>query len=123
VNELGQIFNIVDRLEERKSNLSASAGTNLFSMTAVPAGEFWVLQGFSAVNVTNAVTSINGYMTGASCDMAIAQTGATAVNIALKWTGALVMAPGDYVRFTFGGCTLNDDLYVDIWGYKMMYEK
>jgi len=108
-----------DRYSERTSNLNASAGTNVLSATAVPSGEVWIIQSAGAFNINTNPTTINVSVFDGAVDGTIASQASPGINVRVLGTGAFLMKEGDYVRAIFEGCVAGDDIYLDVWGYKM----
>ena len=107
------------RWEERIILANAVAGGNILTCTAVAGGEVWVLQAASIVNKNSTSGPNQIYLKSTSTYPVLAMTATIAANTSLPWDGAVVLAEGDVVRGEFGGCTLNDDLHLNVWGYKM----
>ena len=117
--KLNLLWGYYDRLVDQQVNLNAAAGVNFLNHPAVPAGEVWVVTGCSAVDVNTATRIQLGMTCGAAAPvvydygtpMAGSWVATPAINIVLK--------AGDLMWTLFVACTLNDDIYSNIWGYKM----
>lgn len=117
-----QFFNLIfgynDRYVESESDLNAGAGTVEKSLSAVPAGEIWVLQAAHGLNSKRAAGVVIRVTDGT--DFADLTTGLTPASVSrVCWSGEVVMKEGDYVHFFFLGTIAGDDLYWNAWGYKM----
>ena len=112
-------FGVNDRWAESASNLSAVAGTNTLESAAVPAGTLYVLQALTGLNANN-ICSMRFRVKSASiaCTLTTFINQAAGVVAANDYTG-IVLAEGDQAQVVFDSCTLNDDLYLVVWGYKM----
>ena len=117
--KLGLIFGYYDRLAGQVVNLNASAGENILTGDAVPAGEIWILQAICALDSTSNVSRI--YIRANTGTVACVITDVYSI-AAGHWFAAatnMVMKTGDYLNCTFAGCTAGDYLYFRWWGYKM----
>lgn len=117
--KLQLLWGYTDRWAERVSTTAAVAGQNELLSAAVPAGYVYVVQAVSLVNLNNAVTSAVISITTGSAYPVLTEAAPVAAGIFTKWTGAATLAAGDKVYSRLQGCTLDDDLYLDILGYKM----
>ena len=106
------------KLEQSTINTSAAAGNNTLAGAAVPAGEVWIVTSVIAFNTVNAMTYSTIYIVGAVTRYLgyLAAPARYAGNIN---TAVHVLEAGDYVGAIMAGCTLNDDIYLSISGYKM----
>lgn len=109
-----------DVFDETVQNLSASAGLNSLTTTAVPSGYIYVVVAASTVNITTACTRTRKVATGSGggyCDFHTTPTPAAGVHETIDcW---IPLKEGDYVTAYFYGCVAGDDIYLSIWGYKM----
>lgn len=99
---------------ESKSDLSAAAGTDSLSFTAVATAKvqrvtnIWA-GNFNTVNVRiNLMAGVGGVM------RVLVRKASPAVVEGVNWQGECFLAAGDYIYVEYEGCTLNDDLYADI---------
>ena len=101
---------------EQKSDTSATAGTNILTSTAVPAGEIWIIEGISARDVDNVPSKILLVATvnGISITLEDQQTVAAAEFV--TWSGAITLSENDTISANIYGCTLNDDIYLQYHG-------
>lgn len=113
------IFGYYDRYIERKSTTTATAGTNTFSATAVPAGEVWVVTSVRAVNINTNNSEVEFGIYDGTSRKGFYRTLLPGANKDMMWNGHVYLKEADYIQAIFYGCTLNDDIYVDIFGYKM----
>lgn len=113
------LFGYHDRYAERVSDLNAAAGTNILQGTAVPAGEVWVIQSIRGVNVNSIPTLVELRVQSATIMAVLEIATPAAANESVLWSGAIFIKEADRTSARFEGCVLNDDLYLDIWGYKM----
>jgi hypothetical protein len=117
-----QFFNLIFGYNaiyaESGSDLNPGAGTVVQTMSAVPAGEIWILQQVSLRNTARGARMIAHVYNGTTeWDLIDQTTGAAGVRAI--WTGAVVMQAGDYIRLAFYATTAGDDLYWQARGYKM----
>ena len=113
------MFGYSDRYSEVESSVNVAAGSHNLDFTVVPAGEIWVVNAISARCSTANPSSISVLLNlGGNTHYLLVQTTVVAwiPEIAL---GAFVLKEGDFVRATFAGCSLNDDIYAQASGYKM----
>lgn len=117
--KLNLTWGYADRWSEQVIELNASAGTNSLLTTAVPAGYVYILQAASVRDVNTAATreAIMAFNGSVAYWLMVKDT--ATVNMPYMWQGEIVLKAGDQVRGYFEGCALNDDLYLQCWGYKM----
>jgi hypothetical protein len=117
--KLNLVWGYYDRLCEQQANLNAAAGVNFLNHTAVPVGEVWVVTGASAVD-SNTATLIQ---LGMTCGAAAPVVFSYGTPVAGTWVATpaanYVLKAGDLMWTLFVACALNDDIYSNIWGYKM----
>jgi hypothetical protein len=101
------------------SNLSAAAGTNYLSSTAVPAGEIWVITTASMLNATTAFTQATIIVSISGNNQYFQSKASPIQNEKVIWNGQAILKEGDTVVGAFDGCTLNDDLYLQFAGYRV----
>jgi len=120
VNALLNIpFGYNDRYLEEKSNLNATAGTNVLLSTVVPAGEVWVANSLVGVNATTNPTAIRlGIYDGATY-YTLFEKLTPGSNARVSLNVPMYLKAGDYLFAYFSGCVAGDDLYLDANGYKM----
>lgn len=91
---------------------NATAGTNVLEGSAVPAGEFWIVQVIASTNASSAhgrdqiYVRVNGQATF------LLDEADKGINDWTTWTGAVVLSAGDKVGCQQTLCILNDDLYL-----------
>ena len=117
--KLPLIWGYSDRYAETVSNLSAVAGVNILLGTVVPPGQVWVVQSIAASDNTSVAGTLTLEVFGAAVEGMVKYDAALVAGAQTVWTGNIVMLENDRVRAVFTGCTLNDDLYLRTWGYKM----
>ncbi len=118
-NALGNIpFGYNDRYQERATVSNPSAGPNDKDLTAVPAGEVWVISSIWGKNDTRTCQiRIKLLLAGFAHWLAVATT--SAAGVPLVQLGNFILKEGDYVRITFFDNQLNDTLIWGACGYKM----
>jgi len=117
--KLQQLWGYTDRWNQEVSNLSAAAGSNTLTCTAVAAGYVHVLQGVTVVDLNSATTQAQIRLPMGSQNLYLLSNAGGAAGTRQSWQGQLTMKQGDTVQGILGGCTLNDDIYLAVWGYKM----
>jgi len=117
--KLPLVWGYYDRYAERVVDDTADAGTNWVSSTVVPAGSVYVVQALAAVDLTSAMTSALLSAIDGTYGYNLAVAGALAAGVPILWSGEVVLKQGDQITATYRGCTLNDDLELMVWGYKM----
>lgn len=113
------IFGYTDRYLEFVQNLNAAAGSNVLRGTAVPADEVWVVTSMLCFNSNNACTAVDMGVYDGSLDYFAVRVKALAKATPLYIHPHLVMKEGDQASTTLRGCTLNDNIYLHVLGYKM----
>jgi hypothetical protein len=93
-------------------NLNAVAGINVLALTAVPAGEIWIIQAIAAKDANNIVGTLTLQCVANGTPVPLISKAAPAVNEFVCWTGALVIKAGSFVRAVYTGVILNDDLEI-----------
>jgi len=93
-------------------NLNALAGVNVLSLTAVPAGEIWIIQAIAAKDANNIVGTLTLQCVANGTPVPLISKATPAVNEFVCWTGALVIKEGSFVRAVYTGVILNDDLEI-----------
>lgn len=98
---------------------TAGAGDNYLYGSIVPAGEIWVVTSIATwdVNTNPSVIGIGIEHSGSYYTLKQAPT--PGLNTVFSLNNPTYLAAGDRVYVYFGGCTLNDDIYITINGYKM----
>jgi len=114
-----QLWGYTDRWQQEVVNLAAAAGTNNLSTTAVPSGYVYILQAATVLDVTSATVGLHLYLVGGTFNYYLALSAGGAAATRLIWNGEVALKAGDIVRASLVGCTLNDDIYLYVWGYKM----
>ena len=117
--KLPLLWGYTDRLLLQGSTTTATAGTNIFTLATVPAGQVWVVTGVSMMDVNTAFgAGVDAYFTDG-----VATVKAWYAGVAAQWqtwdNTFLVLKAAEYLKVYFTGCALNDDLYANVWGYKM----
>jgi len=113
------LFGYNDRWAEREITTNANAGSNELYCDAVPAGYIYIVQFMLGVNLTSACSYIRLQVTDGVIYPILAQAISPAAGQYVLWEGSAVLKQGDKALGSFGGCTAGDDIYIDVWGYKM----
>jgi len=113
------IWGFTDRYHETEYTTDSAGGTHTFTFSTVPAGEVWVITGVSIVNQNNVWTGNVDAFFGAG----IATVKAWYGGVAGQWQTwdpvHLVLKADDHVKAYIQSTVLHDDLYCNMWGYKM----
>ena len=117
-----QLFSYKDRLLARV-HVVADAATMILTSAAVATGEVWEV---THVSIRNEQHSIPSGTIGITPDEVVYHCFASGTTAAANgyfcFTGHMYLRTGDKVFANISGCTLNDDLYMDINGYRMTKE-
>ncbi len=117
-----QLFSYDDVVYETLSNLNAAAGVNSLVSTTPLAGQVHVITSICAHNVDTACTRISVGRLRAAVYYAMENVLPTAPYDMATWSGWLPIENGDQIFAWFDGCALNDDIYLDINGFRMTLE-
>jgi len=113
------LWGYTDRYADSDSDLSAAAGTNVLSLTSVPAGEVWRVASIAAFDGSSNITTLILSLGLGGTTHYLASQPITAAGQLVLWTGDVTLKEGDSIVATFYGCVLNDDLFLSACGYKM----
>lgn len=117
-----QLFSLKDNYLEQVLELNASATADGLNGTAVPEGEWWIVNSIHAYDIDTVVTRIEIGVRRNSTTYVVNTIFPTVTREPATFTGHLVLKEGDFVRAYFMGTVLNDDLSLNIVGYKMTVE-
>ena len=109
-----------ETLRERKQNLSAAAGDNTLVHTVVPEGEIWVVENITVWDSNTACTYVRVYVNSGISSYVVWHVPSPVNNVPDTYPYGFVLGEGDGVTVLFTGCVLNDDIYSDIIGYRMI---
>ncbi|KKN29055.1 hypothetical protein LCGC14_0848110 [marine sediment metagenome] len=104
---------------ERVVNLSAAAGVNTLSTTAVPAGKLYIVRSIAAFDLDSATGTDHLSVVAGGTLFALLRIPALAADTDMHFHGKLILEEGDVIRATFGGCTLNDDIFLLAQGWEV----
>lgn len=107
------------RVAETWSNSALSAGTNNVDDGAVPSGEYWVVTNFAWAYVGTVPTAIRRGILVSSSPYWLDEVTSIASNIRNGLQGYWVLSPGDTLRVTVLGATLNDSLSAFALGFRV----
>ncbi len=93
-------------------NASATAGTNVLTSSAVPAGEIWIVEAVSARNLNTAPSKLILRATINSVIVALEDRQVIVAGEYATWSGAITLSQNDVITASIVGCTLNDDIYL-----------
>lgn len=115
--KLGIIPSISGQVAEEVSNLNAAAGTNILSSSAVPADRIWFISTISAFNSNTNPSFISLFALAGGVTVRLATALAPGSSTPVLYGLPIVLFTGDSLRANIGGCTLNDDIFLDFFGY------
>ena len=118
--KLPLVFGYSDRYLEKEAEANVAAGTHSLTFTTVPAGEIWVIQSFTGRCKQNTLTGIQLVALGDATGAVLKQCKPALAGDTVGWSGDLVLKEDDGLMATFLNCALNDDIYSEAWGYKML---
>lgn len=118
-HKLPMVWGYSDVYHEALSDINVSAGTNTLVGATVPAGEVWVVTSIIAYNTTSANSFLSIIIYNGVTNYNLTRKKDAVANVVEQWIGNVYLEEDDRVRIAFDGCTLNDDLYAFILGYKM----
>lgn len=107
------------RFAEAASDLNPAGGIAVLNFTAVPEGYVYVLQGVAAKNETRAATYLRIAVTGGGDTITVNDAPQTVAGHYDFVSTEITMVKDDLVSISFFGTTAGDDLYAQVWGYKM----
>lgn len=108
-----------DSYREREYVANAPAGQNILTATAVTAGNIWIIEHMLAYNETSAITRLELALWYDGGYVYLRRDVTVAANTEIVWTGQLTLVEGEYVGAVFSGCNLNDNIALEIAGYKV----
>ena len=112
-------FGFYDVYAESVSNTSLPAGSSSVSLSAVPAGEVWVINSINAIYISSSITGMWIECRKNSINIVLSQPSTIASGKYFSYTGNCVLKTGDKIFVAVTGATLNDHLTVVAEGYKM----
>jgi len=117
--KLPVLFGYSDRYAEVETALDVAAGDPILTFSTVPEGEIWVIQSLVGRSYQANVTSIRLVAVTAAVDVTLKEDVPAAALRTVDWSGALVLKKDDHLEARFYGCLLHDNVYAEVWGYKM----
>lgn len=117
-----QLFSYKDRYFEHVESLLVAAGNHTLTASSPPAGEIWAITNAYAYNDVSAITWIENWLHDGAAAYRLSNILSPAIREPAHWTGLALIKPGDSIRARFTGCVLNDNIYLNIAGYKMTKE-
>jgi len=117
--KLGVVWGYSDRYAERFDDTAVGASDITQTFATVPAGEVWVITGFSAYAKQTNVTFV--YMI-ANCGvfpLELVVNPYTTAYVGLVAPSPIILKAGDFLRVIWYGCILGDTVRSAANGYKM----
>ena len=99
---------------ERQSNLTAAAGSNTLTSTAVPSAKVWLVTSLYAFNDNTVSSRIRFGATVGGTTRLLHCVASPAAGVGISWQGHLYLPAAATVGADFFDCLLNDDLYLDV---------
>ena len=96
-----------------------AAADYVLAGSVVPAGELWVVTSVFALDSNTNPTKIELSLHNGINSHWIEDGKAPGINKGVSWSGSIYLVNPNYITAGFAGCALNDNLYLDILGYKM----
>jgi len=107
-------------VSERKISTTLAAGTNSLSTTAVPAGEIHVYTHVSFYYAgTVATVTLTAYLNIGGSNKELAGVSPPVSSVIYDRQGWFVLAPGDTVQVYCFNATLNDDMALNVAGFRV----
>lgn len=113
-----QLIGYADTYAERIITANASAGTNVLVGTTVPANVLYVVTNIATFDADSAIGPVSIFRYNGSSSIGLRRVASLAANVTLEWQGMLILKEGEYIRVSMLNCVLNDDLYLDVQGWK-----
>lgn len=101
------------------NNTNLSAGANNVDDTAVPAGEYWVIDNFSLLYIGTVPTLILWAIVSSAAQYVLSEVQSPTASHWYGLQGRWVLGPGDQLRARVIGATLGDDLYLNAVGFRV----
>jgi len=117
-----QLFSYKGQYIEQVVNLNAAAGGNFLTGTVVPPNEVWVITVTHASNNNKAGCGIFFQALKAGVGHTYHVGAATPVVVGTSWSGMVFLVEGDCIQTYIDACDAGNDLYLNIFGYKMTKE-
>jgi len=118
-HKLPMMFGWSDTYAEQISSLTMPAGNSSLNGSIVPAGEVWVVNGLSVAVTSTSCTNIIVVYAIVGANLVLGEQFAPVNGRYYLFTPGFVMKAGQYAYARFYGMTLNDNAFVNLWGYKM----
>jgi len=113
------IWGYNDRYAENEENANCDAGVNVLTFSTVPVGEVWRITAMTWVNVTSACDIIGVTVFDGTTAFTVDTEPAPVANGYKTIRTDVILKAGDRIKVSFYGCTVLDDIYSTIVGYKM----
>ena len=108
-----------ERVAQQIDVIGSPAGDRELNTTPVPSGHVQRIKTITVLDSTSAVTAVILKAVNGTFTHFLDVYAAPAANALSLWKGDYVLAYGDYIQATFYGCTLGDNLYLQVNGYEM----
>lgn len=118
--KLPMLWGFSSQYQEQQDGIDVAAGNRTLTFSTVPAGEIWVVQGWTAWTKQANAQRLEFYVNAAGSNRRV-----SLVSLAVAYTSKsadvpIVLEEDDNVFVVFNSCVLNDDIYSAAWGYKML---
>lgn len=117
--KLPMVWGFSSRYAEDEYMLDTPAGNQTLTFSTVPAGEVWVVQGWTAWSKQANVTALEFYVLSGAGSNRI-----TMLPLGVGYTTKsanvpIILSVDDKISVVFKDCAALDDIYSVAWGYKM----
>lgn len=116
---MDQLFTFLDKYNEIKVDLNATAVEDSLATSPVGAGEIWIITNITAWDGNNVLTRIDINLFDTVDRFLLDRIMAPVANRPSVWRGHAFLTEGDVIEATYVGTILNDDIYLAVAGYKM----
>lgn len=119
LQEPGISFQYYDRWFEAPDMVISPGGHVRKESSVVPPGEVWVLQAAMALDNTTLLPHLAIGVGDGPTRVRIFDKQQDHLDIAVTWTGEVILKEGDRAHVWFYGSSPGDNLWWRFWGYKM----
>lgn len=113
------LFGYNDRWSEQVSDTNVDAGFNKLESASVGSGYVYVAVAAWAHDADNAPSQLDFGLYDGSIYHYFRLDDSPSAGVATVWSGMVVFKEGDLFRARFFDCTVGDDIYTGVLGYKM----
>jgi len=118
-HKLPMVWGYSDHLAGLAAKYGAELGADDVLGTPCPAGEVWIVESIDAHDSRTNLTLIQLFVYDGVGAALVEEGDPADADRHIYWTGRITLHPGDLVYAHYIGTTINDNLYLRWWGYKM----